>query len=54
MDKLKEAYSSFTYGQGSWSMDAMEKVRFMIAFQIPWNMPQLLNIDSIPNWEILI
>lgn len=33
-------------------IDAMEKVRFMIAFQIPWNMPQLLNIDSIPSWAV--
>lgn len=33
-------------------MDAMEKVRFMMAFQLPWNMPQLLNISSIPNWAV--
>jgi len=33
-------------------IDAMEKVRFMIAFQLPWNMPQLLNISSIPNWAV--
>lgn len=33
-------------------IEAVEKVRFMIAFQIPWNMPQLLNIDSIPNWAV--
>jgi hypothetical protein len=31
---------------------AMEKVRFMIAFQLPWNIPQLLNISSIPNWAV--
>lgn len=30
----------------------MERVRFMIAFQLPWNIPQLLNISSIPNWAI--
>lgn len=33
-------------------IDAMEKVRFMIAFQLPWNMPQLLNIDSLPSWAV--
>jgi polyferredoxin len=33
-------------------IDAMERVRFMIAFQLPWNMPQLLNIGSIPNWAV--
>jgi hypothetical protein len=33
-------------------MDAMEKVRFMIAFQLPWNMPQLLDIGFIPNWVV--
>jgi polyferredoxin len=33
-------------------IDAMERVRFMIAFQLPWRMPQLLNIGSIPNWAV--
>ncbi|MGH4121095.1 4Fe-4S binding protein [Clostridium sp.] len=33
-------------------MESMEKVRFLIAFQLPWNMPQLLNINSIPNWAV--
>ncbi|MCJ7691587.1 MAG: 4Fe-4S binding protein [Clostridiaceae bacterium] len=33
-------------------MESMEKVRFMIAFQLPWNMPQFLNISSIPNWAV--
>ena len=33
-------------------IEAMEKVRFMIAFQLPWNIPQLLNISSIPNWAV--
>jgi len=33
-------------------MDPMEKVRFMIAFQLPWDMPQLLNTDYIPNWAV--
>ena len=33
-------------------MEAMEKIRFMIAFQLPWNMPQLLNISTMPNWVV--
>jgi len=33
-------------------MDAMERVRFMIAFQLPWEMPQLINITSLPNWAV--
>ncbi|MGK0467352.1 4Fe-4S binding protein [Clostridium sp.] len=33
-------------------IEPMEKVRFMIAFQLPWNMPQLLNISFIPNWAV--
>ncbi len=33
-------------------MEAMEKVRFLIAFQLPWDIPQLLNINSLPNWAI--
>ncbi|WP_291633877.1 4Fe-4S binding protein [Clostridium sp.] len=33
-------------------MEAMEKVRFMIVFRLPWNMPQLLNISSIPDWAV--
>lgn len=33
-------------------MDAMERVRFMVAFQIPWNMPQLLSIDALPSWVV--
>jgi polyferredoxin len=36
----------------SGKMEAVEKVRFMLAFQIPWNMPNLLNINSIPNWAV--
>lgn len=33
-------------------IEAMENVRFMLAFQFPWNMPQLLNVSSIPNWAV--
>ena len=30
----------------------MDKVRFMIAFQIPWDMPQFLNLGVFPNWAV--
>jgi len=33
-------------------IDAMEKVRFMMAFQLPWNIPQILNISFIPDWAV--
>jgi hypothetical protein len=33
-------------------MDAMEKVRFMIAFQFPWNIPQLLEVGNVPQWVV--
>lgn len=29
-----------------------EKIRFLLAFQLPWNIPQLLNIGSMPNWVL--
>lgn len=32
--------------------EAMETVRFLIAFKLPWDMPQLLNIGGLPNWAI--
>jgi hypothetical protein len=32
--------------------EAMEYVRFMIAFRIPWDMPQFLNIEGIPQWGV--
>lgn len=32
--------------------DALEKVRFLMAFQIPWAMPDLLDIGIMPNWVI--
>ena len=32
--------------------EAMETVRFLIAFQFPWEMPQLLNISNIPSWAV--
>lgn len=30
----------------------MENVRFLIAFKLPWDMPQLLDISSIPGWAV--
>lgn len=33
-------------------IDEMERIRFLIAFQIPWEIPQLLNIDVMPNWAV--
>jgi len=33
-------------------IEPMKKVRFMIVFQLPWNMPQILNISTIPNWAV--
>lgn len=33
-------------------IDSIEKIRFMIAFELPWSMPQLLNIKSIPDWAV--
>lgn len=30
----------------------VEKVRFLIAFQLPWDIPQLLSIGSIPDWTV--
>ena len=32
--------------------DAMEAVRFLIAFQFPWEMPQLLEFGAMPGWAI--
>jgi len=33
-------------------IDAIDKIRLFFAFQLPWNMPQLLNITSVPNWAV--
>lgn len=33
-------------------IEPMEKIRFMMAFKIPWDIPQLLNITSFPDWVI--
>ncbi|HBV87561.1 MAG TPA: hypothetical protein DEF42_13130 [Desulfosporosinus sp.] len=32
--------------------DPSEKIRFLMAFQLPWNMPNLLNIGFMPDWAV--
>lgn len=32
--------------------DPLEKVKFLIAFQLPWNMPNLLDVGIMPDWVI--
>ena len=32
--------------------DPLEKVRFLMAFQLPWNMPNLLDIGVMPDWVV--
>ncbi|HEY8908751.1 MAG TPA: hypothetical protein VIM51_00485 [Desulfosporosinus sp.] len=32
--------------------EPLEKIRFLLAFQLPWNMPSLLNIGVMPDWVI--
>ncbi|MCX8132114.1 MAG: hypothetical protein N3I35_18695 [Clostridia bacterium] len=32
--------------------EPMEIVRFLFAFKLPWSMPQLLDIASIPGWAV--
>lgn len=31
-------------------MAPMERIRFLIAFQLPWQIPQLLDLGSFPTW----
>ncbi|ERJ11294.1 hypothetical protein [Haloplasma contractile] len=33
-------------------MNAMEAVRFMIAFRIPWQLPQFIHIPNISPWAV--
>lgn len=33
-------------------MEPLERVRFLIAFILPWNMPQLLNLGIVPDWAL--
>lgn len=30
----------------------LEKVRFLMAFQFPWDIPQLLNFGPLPDWAV--
>lgn len=30
----------------------IEKVRFLIAFQLPWDIPQFLNLGVFPEWAV--
>jgi len=32
--------------------EPLEKIRFLIAFQLPWDIPQLLNGGIFPDWSI--
>lgn len=33
-------------------IDVVDKVKFLIAFKLPWDVPQLLNIAFVPNWAV--
>jgi len=33
-------------------MEPLERVRFLIAFILPWEIPQLLNIGPVPDWTL--
>lgn len=33
-------------------MEPMERVRFLIAFVLPWEMPQLLSLGPMPDWVV--
>lgn len=33
-------------------LEPVEKVRFLIAFKLPWNIPQFLNLGSFPDWAV--
>lgn len=30
----------------------VEKIRFLIAFQLPWDIPQLFDFGSFPDWAV--
>ncbi|ETA80946.1 4Fe-4S binding protein [Youngiibacter fragilis] len=30
----------------------LERIRFLLLFQIPWNIPQILDFGSIPGWVV--
>ncbi|HYE09182.1 MAG TPA: 4Fe-4S binding protein, partial [Patescibacteria group bacterium] len=33
-------------------IEAVDHIRFVMAFQLPWNIPQLLNIPFLPDWAV--
>lgn len=33
-------------------LGAMERVRFLLAFKLPWEMPQLLDLGIFPPWAV--
>jgi len=33
-------------------MAPMEMIRFMIAFELPWEMPQLIDVPNVPTWAV--
>ena len=33
-------------------MEPMERIRFLIAFILPWEMPQLLSLGPVPDWML--
>lgn len=33
-------------------MEPFERVRFLIAFVLPWEMPQFLNLGPVPDWVL--
>lgn len=32
--------------------EPLEKIRFLLAFQIPWDIPQILNLGTMPDWVV--
>jgi hypothetical protein len=32
--------------------EALENIRFLLVFQFPWDIPQLLNLGTMPNWIV--
>ena len=33
-------------------VSAIENVRFLFAFRLPWNMPNLIDIGAFPSWSV--
>lgn len=34
------------------NIEPVEKIRFLIAFQLPWDIAQVINISGVPDWAI--